>query len=242
MTCEYVRACVQRCSERFKSTLSGYGCGNGAYENGPGLRAECAAGPSCGPRGLARTDLLWNPPHTCFLPLTPCRPTSRLAPHSSCTRAAQPQSDAPGPGSPARPEQHGAAANCMRSDRRTGVRRLQLAQRSRKRPQHSSGKEPHPGADTGDSSLCTPITSSSALAGRQIAHPAMFPAAPTGSLFLWLNTCEDLHAPLQGALQALPPPRSPHVLSEALGNPLSFGLLICEMGTAAVSASQGSQR
>lgn len=142
MTCEYMRVCVQRCSERFKSTLSGYGCGNGAYENGPGLRAECAAGPSCGPRGLARTDLLWNPPHTCFLPLTPCRPTSRLAPHSSCTRAAQPQSDAPGPGSPARPEQHGAAANCMRSDRRTGVRRLQLAQSSRKRPQHSSGRAP----------------------------------------------------------------------------------------------------
>lgn len=133
----------------------------------------------------------------------PPRPPQQL--HQGSTA----QSDAPGPGSFARPEKHGAAANCMRSDRRTGVGRLQLAQRSGNRPQHSSGKEPHPGADTGDSSLCVPVISSSALAGRQIAQPTMFPAAPTGSLFLWLNTCEDLHAPLQGALEALPPPEAP---------------------------------
>lgn len=83
-----MQAYVQRGSERFKSTLSGYGCGNGEKT---GLAWGRSVRPSCGPRGLARTDLLWNPPHTCFLPLTPCTPTSRLTPHSSCTRAAQPR-------------------------------------------------------------------------------------------------------------------------------------------------------
>lgn len=68
-------------------------------------------------------------------------------------------------------------------------------------------------------------------------HSAVNPAVPTRFLFLWLSTCEHLHAPRVGHAPTAgdsegsgPHSQSPSLLFEALGihvNSLSLGFLIC---------------